>query len=250
MIKSHIDMPYLFKILALIVLLTTTAQYGFAQQNIINVPSSDVLPAGNVILKQSNKFSPFDNSYVSLTPSAIMGLGKGVEASLGIGTSISENNSTNMNIGVKKVFKYKKATRFTVGGTLTPSLTEGKNPDSMVYAHTSYLCKKTKTTFTAGGFVGGKEQMPSLTGAMIGIDQTIIPNKLRVVADYISRNESWGAFSAGFKIRPEPTTSITTAVIVPNNHEDRVAFSISISKYLGKVTPDSSKKDSKGKENL
>lgn len=230
-------------------IIATSAHTCLAQQNIINVPSSDVLPGGNIILKQSNKFSPFDNSYVSLTPSVIMGVGKGIETSIGIGTNISENNSTKMNIGVKKVFKYKKATRFTIGSTLSPNLTEGKNPDSMVYAHTSYLCKKTKTTITAGGFIGGKEQMPSLTGAMIGIDQTIVPNKLRIVADYISRNESWGAFSAGFKYRPEPTTSITTAIIIPNNHENRVAFSISISKYLGKVIPDPKPKET-GKENL
>lgn len=242
-------MPNIFKYIALIGVVLIVSQSAFAQQNIINVPSSDVLPAGNIILKQSNKFSPFDNSYVSLTPSVIMGVGKGVEASVGVGTTISENNSTKMNIGVKKVFKYKKATRFTVGGTLSPNLTEGRNPDSMLYAHTSYLCKKTRTTVTAGGFVGGRQEMPSLTGVMLGIDQTIIPNKLRVVADYISRDESWGAFSAGFKIRPEPTTSITTAVIVPNNQEDRVAFSISISKYLGNVIPQPKKKET-GKENL
>lgn len=242
-------MPNIFKYIALIGVVLIVSQSAFAQQNIINVPSSDVLPAGNIILKQSNKFSPFDNSYVSLTPSVIMGVGKGVEASVGVGTTISENNSTKMNIGVKKVFKYKKATRFTVGGTLSPNLTEGRNPDSMLYAHTSYLCKKTRTTVTAGGFVGGRQEMPSLTGVVLGIDQTIIPNKLRVVADYISRDESWGAFSAGFKIRPEPTTSITTAVIVPNNQEDRVAFSISISKYLGNVIPQPKKKET-GKENL
>lgn len=242
-------MPNIFKYIALIGVVLIVSQSAFAQQNIINVPSSDVLPAGNIILKQSNKFSPFDNSYVSLTPSVIMGVGKGFEASVGVGTTISENNSTKMNIGVKKVFKYKKATRFTVGGTLSPNLTEGRNPDSMLYAHTSYLCKKTRTTVTAGGFVGGRQEMPSLTGVMLGIDQTIIPNKLRVVADYISRDESWGAFSAGFKIRPEPTTSITTAVVVPNNQEDRVAFSISISKYLGNVIPQPKKKET-GKENL
>lgn len=242
-------MPNIYKLIAIIGVMFIVSQNAFAQQNIINVPSSDVLPGGNVILKQSNKFSPFDNSYVSLTPSVIVGVGKGVEASVGVGTTISENNSTKMNIGLKKVFKYKKATRFTIGSTLSPNLTEGRNPDSMLYAHTSYLCKKTRTTVTAGGFVGGRQEIPSLTGVMLGIDQTIVPNKLRVVADFISRDESWGAFSAGFKIRPEPTTSITTAVIVPNNQEDRVAFSISISKYLGKVIPEPKKKET-GKENL
>lgn len=213
-----------------------------AQQTILSVPSSDVLPGGEVILKQSNKFSPFGDKFVSLTPQMTIGTGKGTEMSIGVGTNISDNNSVKLNLTAKKVFKYKKATRFTVGGNLTPSLTEGKKPDSMLYAHTSFLIRKTKTTITAGGFVGGKGEMPTLTGAMLGIDQTIIPNKLRVVADYISRDESWGAFSAGFKIRPEPTTSITTAIVLPNADGERLAFSVSISKYLGKVIPDIPKK--------
>ena len=209
---------------------------ALAQQTIITMPSSDVLPGGEVILKQSNRFSPFDNGFVSLTPQVIVGTGKDTEISVGAGTTI-ENANTNvkLNLTAKKVFRIKRSMRLTVGGTLSPSLTEGKNPDSMIYAHGSYLVKETRTTLTAGGFVGGKEQMPSLTGVMLGIDQTIIPNKLRIVADWVSRNESWGSFAAGFKIRPEPTTSITTAVIIPNNQEDRVAFSISLSKYVGKV---------------
>lgn len=213
-----------------------------AQQTILSVPSSDVLPSGEVILKQSNKFSPFGDKFVSLTPQMTIGTGKGTEMSIGVGTNISDNNSVKLNLTAKKVFKYKKATRFTFGGNLTPSLTEGKKPDSMLYAHTSFLIRKTKTTITAGGFVGGKGEMPTLTGAMLGIDQTIIPNKLRIVADYISRDESWGAFSAGFKIRPEPTTSITTAIVLPNADGERLAFSVSISKYLGKVIPDKPRK--------
>ena len=223
----------------------------YAQQTIITVPSSDILPGGEVILKQSNRFSTFGSGFVSLTPQVIMGTGKDTEVSLGAGTNInSEDTSVKLNITAKKVFKIKKSFRFTVGGNLNPSLTEGKKPDSMIYAHGSYLCKKTRTTLTAGGFVGGQGQMPSLTGAMLGIDQTIIPNKLRIVADYVSRDESWGSFAAGLKIRPEPTTSITTAVIIPNNNEDRIAFSISLSKYVGKVIPEFAKKEPEEKEKL
>lgn len=216
---------------------------AFAQQTIISVPSSDVLPGGEVILKQSNRFSPFGDGFVSLTPQATIGTGWGTEMSLGVGTTIDDRTDVKLNLAAKKVFRIKSSARLTVGGTLTPSLTEGKNPDSMVYAHGSYLFRKTKTTLTAGGFVGGKGQMPSLTGVMLGIDQSIIPNKLRVVADWMSRDESWGAFSAGFKIRPEPTTSITTAVVIPNSNEDRVAFSISLSKYVGKVIPEKAKEE-------
>ena len=232
-----------------IILLSVPSVY--AQQTIITMPSSDVLPRGEVILKQSNRFSPFDNGFVSLTPQIIMGTGKDTEISIGAGTNIqSQDTSVKLNLTAKKVFKIKKSFRLTVGGNLNPSLTEGRNPDSMIYAHGSYLCKKTRTTLTAGGFVGGQGQMPSLTGAMLGIDQTIIPNKLRIVADYVSRDESWGSFAAGLKIRPEPTTSITTAVIIPNNNEDRVAFSVSISKYVGKIIPEPAKKEPEEKEEL
>lgn len=223
---------------------------AIAQQTIVTMPSSDVLPGGEVILKQSNRYSPFGDAYASLTPQVIVGTGKDTEISVGAGTTIDDRTSVKLNLTAKKVFKIKRSARFTVGGTLSPSLTEGQNPDSMIYAHGSYLCKKTRTTLTAGGFVGGRGQMPSLTGVMIGIDQTIIPNKLRVVADWVSRDESWGVFAAGLKIRPEPTTSITTAVIIPNNQEDRLAFSLSISKYIGKVIPEPARKEKEEKENL
>lgn len=247
-------MRYIFVSLTAFILFIAGSA-SFAQQTIVTMPSSDVLPGGEVILKQSNRFSPFGDKFVSLTPQLIMGTGKGTEMSFGVGTNIDDRTSVKLNITAKKVFKIKRSARFTVGGTLSPSLTEGRNPDSMIYAHGSYLCKKTKTTLTAGGFVGGKGEIPSLTGVMLGIDQTIIPNKLRIVADYVSRDESWGSFAAGLKIRPEPTTSITTAVVIPNNNEDRLAFSISLSKYVGKILPEPlrkepDEKDTQGKENL
>ncbi len=239
-----------FKYIFTIIIYISFISGANAQQTIITMPSSDVLPGGEVILKQSNRYSPFGDAYASLTPQIIMGTGMGTEASLGVGTNIDDRTSVKLNLAAKKVFRIKKAARLTVGATLSPSLTEGKKPDSMIYAHGSYLCKKTRTTLTAGGFVGGRGQMPSLTGVMMGIDQTIIPNKLRVVADWVSRNESWGSFAAGLKIRPEPTTSITTAVIIPNNDEDRLAFSLSISKYVGKVLPEPIRKEQENKEEL
>ena len=206
-----------------------------------------MLPYGEIILKQSNKFRPFGNGqYVSLTPQLIVGTGKDTEISVEAGTNIEDTTSVKMNLTAKKVFRIKRATRLTVGATLSPSLTEGQKPDSMVYAHGSYLCKKTRTTFTAGGFVGGRQEMPSLTGVMLGVDQTIIPNKLRIAVDWVSRDESWGVLGAGLKIRPEPSTSITTAILIPNsNEQDRVAFSVSISKYVGKVLPEFVKKEEK-----
>lgn len=213
----------------------------FAQQTVITIPSSDVLPFGHMILKQSNRFSPFGEGFVSLTPNMILGTGKDTEISFGVGTSIRDRTDVKLDMTAKKVFRIKKRTRLTVGGRLQPSLTAGENPDSMLYAHTSFLVKKTKTTLTAGTYVAGYSQMPDSMGVMLGIDQTIIPNKLRVVADWMSRQDSGCALSAGMKYRPVPTTSITTAIIIPNDSEDRIAFSISLSQYLGRVIPEKKK---------
>lgn len=228
----------------LILVLVCSAADSFADQTIVTVPSSDVLPGGEVILKQSNRFSPFgDSKFVSLTPTATIGLGRGFETSLGAGTNIDDHTSVKLNLGLKKVFKINRSSRFTIGGRISPSLTEGINPDSLIYAHGSYLIRETKTTLTSGMYISGDRRMPNSTGAILGIDQTIIPNKLRIVADWMSREDSGCALSAGFKIRPEPTTSITTAIVVPNSDEDRIAFSISISKYIGSILPERNKEE-------
>ena len=207
----------------------------FAQQTIVTVPSSDALPTGEIILKQSNKFTPWHESFVSLTPSVIVGTGKGTESFFAVGTTMDDGASVKLDIGTKKVFKIGKSTRFTIGGRVSPNLTDGKNPNSFLYAHGSYLIKKTRTTLTSGMYVMGKEQMPNMTGAILGIDQTIIPNKFRVVADWMSRQDNGSAISAGFKIRPHAQTSITTAVIIPNCNDDRFAFSVSVSQYMGNI---------------
>jgi len=224
-----------FGILLFILLLFAVQNGCFAQQTIITVPSSDVLPTGEVILKESNRFTPWHDSFVSLTPSLIIGSGKDTETSIGVGTTLDDTTSVKLDIASKKVFKTGKSTRITIGGRITPNLTDGKKPNSFIFAHGSYLIKKTRTTLTSGVYVMGQGDLPDKTGAILGIDQTIIPNKLRVVADWMSRGDTGSALSAGLKIRPHPKTSITTAIMIPNSNEDRVAFSISISQYVGNI---------------
>lgn len=224
-----------FGILLSIFLFLASSGKCFSQQTIITVPSSDVLPAGEIILKESNRFTPWHDSFVSLTPSLIVGSGKNTETSIGVGTSLDDTTSVKLDIASKKVFKAGKSTRFTVGGRISPNLTDGERPDSFIYAHGSYLIKKTRTTITSGVYVMGLGDLPDRTGAILGIDQTIIPNKLRLVADWMSRGDTGSSLSAGFKIRPHPKTSITTAIMIPNSNEDRLAFTISISQYVGNI---------------
>ncbi|MDD3435648.1 MAG: hypothetical protein PHC64_00695 [Candidatus Gastranaerophilales bacterium] len=206
-----------------------------AQQTIINVPSSEVLPAGDIILKDSNRMRPFaPGQYASITPSVTLGTGFGTEITAGVGTSIDDNHNTNaeFDLSAKKVWFLGSATRFTVGGTLSPSFTQSVHPDSFLFSHFSHRIKKTKTSLTAGTYFGGIKGLPDNFGVLLGIEQVIIPNKLRIAVDWLSSRDSYGRMGVGIKYRPVPTVSITSAVIIPNDDSDNIAFNISISKFI------------------
>ena len=102
----------------------------YAKQTIITIPSSDVLPGGEVILKQSNRFSTFGaGKYVSLTPQITIGTGKDTEISIGAGTNIdSHDTDVRLNLAAKKVFRINRAARLTIGGEINPTLTAGEKP--------------------------------------------------------------------------------------------------------------------------
>lgn len=229
------EMPLEFKKIAYLALIVS-ALFGsnlqsFAQQTIINVPSSDILPKGDFILKESNYVYP--NEYVRITPSVIFGAGKGFEFSGGVGSTLDNNHSVKLDLSGKKVFMLPHNFRLTAGARISPYLNKGSEPDTFLYSHISHRIKKTKTTLTAGVYTSSKSEcLPSHTGALLGIDQVIIPNKLRIVADYMSREDSYGAFAAGLKYRPVPTLSITTAVVVIPEDNNRVAFNVSVSKFF------------------
>jgi hypothetical protein len=209
-------------------------QNVFAQQVIITVPSSEVLPVGNLIFKESNRFSPFaPDSFIAITPSLTIGTGHGTELSGGVATSIDGDAIVRGDFAAKKVFFLGNSTRLTAGAKLNPYLTEEAAADTFLYSHLTKRIKKTKTTLTAGVYVASrKDYLPEKTGALLGIEQVIIPNKLRFVVDWMSRNESYSALGAGFKYRPVSTVSVTTAVLVPNGNNGKLSFNVSISKFI------------------
>lgn len=203
----------------------------FAQQTIINVPSAEVLPFGDMILQESTRIVPDD--FVRLTPAVIFGLGKGFEFSTGVGTALGDETIVKSDIALKKVFFINGATRFTAGARVSPYFNRNSEPDSFIFSHFSYRIRKTKTTLTAGMYVGGRQEItPSKAGVLLGLDQVIIPNKLRLAVDYISGDETFSVFAAGLKYRPVPTISVNSAVLVFPENDQRTAFNVSISKFF------------------
>lgn len=219
----------------ILALLFLTESNAFAQQTIINVPSSEVLPAGQIMFKSSNRFRPFEpDGYASLTPALTIGIGRGMELSTGVNTSIDNdyNTSVRNDISAKKVWFLGNSTRLTVGGTIGPSLSEAVHPNTFFYGHLSQRIKKTRTSITAGAYMNGQEHFLNSGGVILGLDQVIIPNKLRLAFDWLSGEDSYGKMGVGFKYRPIPTVSVTSAVIVPTQDSDNIAFNISVSKYI------------------
>lgn len=204
-----------------------------AQQTIINVPSSEVLPQGDMIFKGSTRFRPFrEDGFARVTPSFTVGAGHGIQFSGAVATTMGENNIVQGDISVKKVWFLGESTRLTTGGTISPYLNSTDKPDSFLYAHVSQRIKNTKTSITAGGYVAGVSSMPNMGGVILGVEQVVISNKLRVAVDWTSGLNSEGRMGVGIKYRPLSTLSITTAVIIPNRENDNIAFNVSFSKFL------------------
>jgi len=202
-----------------------------AVQSIVIVPSSDIIPFGDIIIKESNRFKPFgQGKYVTLTPAVTFGSGLGTEITTGVATSISTETRVRADLAAKKVF-VRGANRFTVGTRLNPYLTSSDIPESFTYAHFSTKIKKTKTTLTSGMYIAGnKHYLPDKPGVILGMEQVIIRNKLRLAMDWTSRNESYGLIGVALKYRPVPTLSITNGIVIPNGNKGKLAFLISISK--------------------
>ena len=121
----------------------------FAQQDIITVPNSEVLPFGTIILKDSNTITPKDS--VRVAPSVIMGLGHGMDLAVGVPLKINTNDGhtgVKGEIGLKKVFFLGSSTRLTVGGEINPYLNSATTPDFLTYAHVTQKIKKTRTSIS------------------------------------------------------------------------------------------------------
>ncbi len=80
--------------------------------------------------------------------------------------------------------------------------------------------------------MNGSRHFLETGGAILGVEQVLVSNKLRVAADWMSGQDSIGRMGVGMKYRPTPTLSITTAVLIPNRKSDNIGFNISVSKFI------------------
>src|SRR5574344_2373051 len=156
--KSDIFKNTLFIVLIFVLAGFISQNKAFAQQTIITVPSSDVLPEGGFILKTSVKNQINEDGYTDISPTAIFGIGHGCDFSLKVPVKINQDYNTSIkgDIGIKKVFFIGSSNRFTIGGSVAPSFNHSVTPDMFTYAHFTKKIRKTRTSLTAGGYLNGR----------------------------------------------------------------------------------------------
>jgi hypothetical protein len=206
----------------------------FAQQNIINIPASDIVPSGEILLKETNDFWPFNpDEFVSLTPAVTVGIPYNINLTGGVGTSISDKTKVRARVGYKQVFIISEPLRFTIDSRLNPNLQSASTPSNITYAHFAAKIKKTRTQVIAGMYIANdKDFLPDKPGVVLGLEQGFPVDNLKLAVEWTSRNESYGLLGVGFKYKFTPTFSITNAVLIPNGDKGNWAFRISLSKYL------------------
>ncbi len=232
--KSVSTKSPLFIVLIFTFVCFITPNKTLAQQTIINVPSADVLPKDSCIFKTSVKNQINENGYTRISPTTTVGIGHGMDLSFAVPVRIEQDYNTTVNgdIGLKKVLFLGNSTRFTVGGNIAPSFNDSITPSTFTYAHLTKKVKKTKTSLTAGAYLQGDSKILNSGGILVGVEQVIISNKLRLAFDWFSGDNSKGNYAVGLKYRPSQTLSITGATVIPNRNDESIAFQVSMSKYF------------------
>jgi len=209
-----------------------------AQQVIINVPNADILRKGQYFGRFPLRFRPFDgNKYYILNNDLLVGVGKNTEVAAAI---------TNMNYASSHVEPFfrtgfqtvvflneSQSNRFTFGTRLETNLTRAETPFNLNYAHFSKRFKFDNARITAGIYTANEHDfLPNKTGALLGLEGTIIKDKLLYSVDWISRNEAYGYLGIGIKYFPNKSTILIPGVNIPNGNNAHFGFIFVFAKYF------------------
>ncbi|HJU53447.1 MAG TPA: hypothetical protein VJ715_02705 [Pyrinomonadaceae bacterium] len=195
-----------------LLLIASLAQSARAQSAIFNVPTTDVLPAGELLVEADYITHP--TSYESggfqfFGPSLIYGVGKKMEVGLNFYyTKSSEPDAAELQPNFKWRF-YEDETRGLAAAAGAVLFIPLKNRDSANTNALAYLTfsKKIKKesygpTFTTGAysFVGRMDEGETRAGVLLGYEQPVVPDKLVFFADWFSGNNSFGYAASGLGI--------------------------------------------------
>jgi hypothetical protein len=223
-------------IITVYILLYTGRTY--AQQVIINVPNADVLRKGQFYGRIPFRFRPFDdNKYYILNNDLIMGVGANTEITGAIiNINFAESHiEPELRTGFKTVIYLTgdSNTRLTFGSRMKTNIARSVTPFNIAYTHFSHRFKFDNIRISAGMYTASNHEFfPSVTGALLGLEGTIIQDKLTYAADWVSGNRPYGFIGVGMKYFPNKSTILIPGVIIPNGDNAKFGFIFAVTKYL------------------
>jgi len=172
-----------------------------AQQTLFNVPSADVLAAGNLYLEEDNLWRPGRREETFFALRAVVGVGSAIEAGVNLGGLVAEGRSVPAAIlAVKWQSLHNKLWSFTTGvhGQFFLRGSADGSPSGHAYAHTAWT-PLDGTRVTAGIWYAssGYADTGVTKGVLAGFEQHL-GSTLVVQADWFSGKNSLGYFTPGF----------------------------------------------------
>jgi hypothetical protein len=215
---------------------------GHTQQAIINLPSADLTPKGQVFIMNESYIRMWrpDRSWKA-TNFLTYGLNDTTELAItNFGVGAPKINNLTLAVGAKSVFqlwkkKYpRREIKLTVGAMVPVSL-QGRGAGSYAYSHLSYRLPKINTRLTAGLNWGTAQIFDRDVFCFIGgIEHPITP-ELTVIVEYYSGTHDFGGVIPGVVYHNHKLDAVFVAGFrIPNARASgRPGFVFELGKFIG-----------------
>lgn len=218
---------FIFIVLSLILMSTGLT---FAQQTIVNVPSSDILDKGKIYVEfdAAFKFDNNPNNYVrkfsSFVPRVVAGVGKNMEVGVNLVGNIQPGAEATTIVPNIKIRLVNKENWSIVAGdsVYIPVRNKSYNIGNYVYVQASRNLKP-NTRLTVGAYHASKNVFAAKAqraGGQFAVEHTI-NSKFSVGGDWITGKHAGGYFTPVFTIRPVKRTSLYLGYSIGNINVSR-----------------------------
>jgi hypothetical protein len=211
------------------------------QQAIINMPSADITPRGQVFLMHETQVRGWEpGRYWYGTNFMTYGVGKNTELAL---TTYNHGGPRTPNAAVGLGFKtgiplFRKSlaereVQLTVGNMMILSTT-GRGIGNFSYGHGSLRLPRTGTRVTAGISGGTDELFKKDTVHFIGAVEHKLNKRWMVTAEWFSGRHDFGFFTPGVLFHPTPETVFVVGYKIPNHRSNgKAGFVVEFGIFLG-----------------
>lgn len=207
-----------------------------AQSTLVNVPSTDVVPAKGIYLEMdfitNYAWQRTENSFQNYLPRAVVGLGNNLEAGVNVSYTRVPGGGAPVELQPNMKWRFyeneEKGLAASVGCIWFVPVTHRSNTHTIGNCY-SVLSKQWKGSygprFTGGAYtmVNARRDDGSRVGAIVGYEQPL-SKKVGFIVDWFSGENRFGYISPGFRIITAHNGSLLTGYSNANHDRSNNSF--------------------------